>query len=125
MGPDTIDLILCQGRIENITVAGQRLTAHRSTSGIRPALRRAVLARDDECTIAGCRSTYGLEVHHIVERSIGEDDSPENLTTLCWWHHLAIHRQGMRIDPNSPHPTDGACSACCRDRSSSAASDAG
>ena len=103
VGPDTIDLILCQGRIENVTVAGQRVTTHRSISGIRPALRRAVLARDDGCTIAGCRSTYRLEVHHIVERSRGGDDSPENLTTLCWWHHhVAIHRQGMRIDPNSP-----------------------
>ena len=103
VGPDTIDLILCEGRIENVIASGQKVTTHRSISGIRPALRRAVLARDNGCTIAGCRSTYRLEVHHIVERSKGGDDSPENLTTLCWWHHhVAVHRQGMRIDPNSP-----------------------
>ena len=61
------------------------------------------LARDDGCTIAGCSSTYRLEVHHITERSKGGTDTPENLTTLCWWHHhVAVHRQGMHIDPNSP-----------------------
>ena len=42
-------------------------------------------------------------VHHIIERSKGGDHSPDNLTTLCWWHHhVAVHRQGMRIDPQSP-----------------------
>ena len=59
------------------------MTFTRSIPGIQPALHRAVLARDDGCNIAGCRSTYRLDVHYIVERSKGGDDSPENLTTLC------------------------------------------
>ena len=103
VGPDTIDLILCTGRTANITTKGQHITNHTSTTSIRPGLRRAVLARDDGCTIDGCSSTYRLEVHHILERSKGGDNSAENLTTLCWWHHhVAVHRQGMRIDPQSP-----------------------
>ena len=103
VGPDTIDLILCIGRTANITTTGQHITNHTSTTSIRPGLRRAVLARDDGCTIDGCSSTYRLEVHHILERSKGGDNSAENLTTLCWWHHhVAVHRQGMRIDPQSP-----------------------
>ena len=102
VGPDTIDLIRCSGRTETITVVGQNVT-HGSTTNIRPAIRRAVLTRDDGCTIDGCNSTYRLEVHHILERSKGGDHSPDNLTTLCWWHHhVAVHRQGMRIDPQSP-----------------------
>ena len=33
-----------------------------------------------------------------------------NLTTLCWWHHhVAVHRRGLRIDPQSP-PNGGGCS---------------
>lgn len=36
VGPDTIDLITCQGRVENITVRGQDITHHASTSAIRP-----------------------------------------------------------------------------------------
>ncbi|MDE0709559.1 MAG: HNH endonuclease signature motif containing protein [bacterium] len=103
VGPGTVDLIQCSGHIESITVTGQDITHHGSTSTIRPGLRRAVLARDEECTIDGCSSTYRLEVHHILERSRGGDHSPENLTTLCWWHHhVAVHRRGMRIDPQSP-----------------------
>lgn len=103
VGPGTVDLIQCSGRIENITVTGQDITHHGSTTTIRPGLRRAVLARDDGCTIDGCSSNYRLEVHHILERSRGGSHSPENLTTLCWWHHhVAVHRRGMRIDPQSP-----------------------
>ena len=103
VGPDTVDLVQCAGTTEVITVAGQSIVHHGSVAGIRPSLRRAVLARDDGCTIDGCTSAYRLEVHHIVPRSRGGDHSPENLTTLCWWHHhVAVHRRGMRIDPQSP-----------------------
>ena len=103
VGPDTVDLIRCLGGTEKIIVTGQVVTTYGRSSTIRPALRRGVLARDDGCTIAGCSSTYRLEVHHITERSKGGTDTPENLTTLCWWHHhVAVHRQGMHIDPNSP-----------------------
>ena len=103
VGPDTVDLIQCVGRTEVITVAGQNIVQHGSVTAMRPSLRRAVLARDDGCTVDGCSSIYRLEVHHIVPRSRGGDHSPENLTTLCWWHHhVAVHRRGMRIDPQSP-----------------------
>ena len=103
VGPDVVDLIGCVGRTEAITAQGPDIVHHGAATGIRPALRRAVLARDDGCTIDGCTSTYRLEVHHIVPRSQGGDHSPENLTALCWWHHhVAVHRRGMRIDPQSP-----------------------
>ena len=66
VGPDTVDLIECVGRIETITVSGEDITLHRTTTTIRPSLRRAVLARDDGCTIDGCTSGYRLEgpPHH-------------------------------------------------------------
>lgn len=102
-GPDTVDLIKCAGRTEIVTVAGQSIVHHGSTGSLRPSLRRAVLARDDGCTIDGCSSTYRLEVHHLILISKGGDHVPDNLTTLCWWHHhVAVHRRGMRIDPQSP-----------------------
>ena len=117
VGPDSVDLIQCVGRTETITVEGQNIVHHGSITSIRPSLRRAVLARDDGCTIDRCNSTYRLEVHHIIPRSHGGTHAPENLTTLCWWHHhVAVHRQGMRIDPQSPPqrrrllPPKGTCS---------------
>ncbi|MYC85912.1 MAG: HNH endonuclease, partial [Acidimicrobiia bacterium] len=103
VGPSTVDFIECAGRIEAITTDGQNIVRHGSRAGIPPALRRAVLARDNGCTIDACTSVYRLEVHHILPRSKGGVNAPENLTTLCWWHHhVAIHRQGMQIDPQSP-----------------------
>ena len=103
VGPDVVDLIQCVGRTEAVTEAGHSILHHGSTASIRPSLRRAVLARDDGCTIDGCTSTYRLEVHHIIPMSKGGDHTPDNLTTLCWWHHhVAVHRRGMRIDPQSP-----------------------
>ena len=103
VGPDTVDLIGCVGSTERITTDGLNVILHGTTSSIRPSLRRAVLARDDGCTIDGCTSAYRLEVHHIIPTSQGGNHTPENLTTLCWWHHhVAVHRRGMRIDPQSP-----------------------
>ena len=103
VGPDTVDLVQCVGTTEVITMAGQSIVQHGTTTSMRPSLRRAVLARDDGCTIDGCSSTYRLEAHHITPRSRGGTNTPENLTTLCWYHHhVAVHRRGMRIDPLSP-----------------------
>ena len=116
VGPDTVDLVRCVGTTEVITVAGQNIVQHGTTTSMRPSLRRAVLARDDGCTIDGCTSTYRLEAHHVTPRSQGGANTPENLTTLCWYHHhVAVHRRGMRIDPQSPArrrrllPPRGAC----------------
>ncbi|MDE0168089.1 MAG: HNH endonuclease signature motif containing protein [bacterium] len=103
VGPDTVDLVQCLGATEVITVAGHNIVHHGTTTSIRPSLRRAVLARDDGCTIDGCTSGYRLEVHHIVPRSQGGTHTEDNLTTLCWYHHhVAVHRRGMGIDPQSP-----------------------
>ena len=103
VGPDTVDLIRCLGPTERITTDGLNVAHHGTTTTIRPSLRRAVLARDDGCTIDGCTSDYRLEVHHIVPLSQGGKHAADNLATLCWWHHhVAVHRRGMRIDPQSP-----------------------
>ena len=104
VGPDTVDLIECTGRREEILVDGQDIV-HISapTRIIKAHLRRAVLARDGGCVIDGCDSNYKLEAHHVIERSKGGPDTPDNLVTLCWWHHhVAVHRQGQRIDPDTP-----------------------
>ena len=76
----------------------------RRSRPISPQLRRFVLDRDGAaCTIAGCTSRYRLQVHHIKRWIDGGRTDPENLTTVCWFHHhVVIHGQGFRIDPDSP-----------------------
>lgn len=105
VGVETLERIMCVGSVEVVVDAGSGvpLAVGPTTRVVPPKMRRFVLNRDGGCTIDGCGSSYRLEVHHIVPRSRGGTHDAENLTTLCWWHHhIAIHGQGKRIDPNSP-----------------------
>lgn len=50
-------------------------------------LREKILDRDGHrCT--QCGSTHGLSAHHLTPWRLTQDDSPENLTTLCRSCHL-------------------------------------
>ncbi len=78
-------------------------TAHpmvygRRTRTIPPALRRAILHRDgNTCTGDGCPSTHRLQIHHIIPWSEGGTTDPENLITLCWYHHqIVVHQRGFQ-----------------------------
>jgi hypothetical protein len=104
VGPDTLQELLCTGTVQIIGLSqGEPVVTSKATRAIPPAIRRLVAHRDGGCTIAGCTSRYRLEPHHIQLRSDGGTHDPENLTTLCWFHHhVAVHQQGLRIDPDSP-----------------------
>ena len=61
-----------------------------------PALRNAVLARDDfTCTCCGMKmvgARLGLiAIHHILPVHVGGKDAIQNLTTLCVNDHLCLH----------------------------------
>ena len=63
---------------------------------IDPALRNAVLARDDfHCKCCGMRmigARLGLiAVHHILPVHVGGKDTMDNLTTLCVNCHINLH----------------------------------
>lgn len=52
--------------------------------------RRAVYRRDGyRCAL--CDDVRGLQIHHVVRRSQGGTDYPQNLITLCWRCHAAAH----------------------------------
>jgi hypothetical protein len=105
-GPNTLSEILCTGQVRVIFQGGngRPVGATDLTESIPPRTRSYVWMRDQgACTIAGCRSRYRLQPHHIHERSAGGDNDPDNLTLLCWFHHhVAIHGLGMTLDPLSP-----------------------
>jgi hypothetical protein len=104
IGPDTIDRILCEGTLGAVQLHnGRPVAVTDRTATIPPAVRAAVLLRDGGCVIDGCTSTYRLQPHHIIERSRGGNHDPENLASLCWYHHhIAIHGYRLRIDPTTP-----------------------
>ena len=104
VGPDVLDQILCEGRVQLVGVAdGKPVVTTDSTRTIAPAVRQFVKWRDGSCTVAGCHSRYRLQPHHVRMRQDGGDHDADNLTTLCWFHHhVVVHRLGFRIDPHSP-----------------------
>ncbi len=52
-----------------------------------------ILERDGWiCAFPGCTSLRNLHAHHKQFRSHQGDDAPENLISLCAWHHQrALH----------------------------------
>jgi hypothetical protein len=104
IGPNTLEGLLCSGRIQVIGMdGGTPLVTSRGSRTIPRAIRHAVMYRDGGCTIDGCGSRYRLEPHHITPWSHGGNHTVDNLTTLCWYHHhVAIHGEGYRIDPDTP-----------------------
>jgi hypothetical protein len=104
VGPATLERILCTGAVQVVGLDhGRPVVTSDAARAIPPAVRRFVAWRDGGCTIAGCRSRYRLQPHHIRQRSHGGTHDPDNLTTLCWYHHhVVIHGMGHRIDPDSP-----------------------
>jgi 5-methylcytosine-specific restriction endonuclease McrA len=102
---DTVAALACEGSSEvtGITSDGVPLAYGRRRRAIPARLRRYVLHRDGGCVADGCDSRYRLQAHHIVPWSEGGRTDPDNLVTLCWFHHhVVVHRMGYRIDPDSP-----------------------
>ena len=68
------------------------------------AKRHKIFARDGwRCATPGCTSMQNLHAHHIHFRSEGGPDTPENLVTLCAFHHLrGVHAGLMRCVGQAP-----------------------
>ena len=106
VGPNILAEILCAGTGRLIVFddgTGAVSTTPRSRT-IPAAVRRLVFQRDGHrCVIAGCQSRTRLQPHHLVPYSAGGRHDPDNLITVCWYHHhVVIHQQGRSVDPDSP-----------------------
>jgi 5-methylcytosine-specific restriction endonuclease McrA len=76
---------------ENAVVLAPGKKARQTVS---PALRRAVLARDQHrCRAPGCGSRKFLEVHHVIPREQGGPHTADNLVTLCSRCHKFLHER--------------------------------
>jgi hypothetical protein len=105
VGPNTLSEILCTGKVRLIITDGLHPVSYSHMGEAIPGhIRRFVAWRDqNQCSIEGCHSRYRLQPHHIRQRSHGGSHHPDNLITLCWFHHhVAIHGHGYQIDPTTP-----------------------
>jgi hypothetical protein len=71
----------------------------RARQTLAPALRRAVLDRDQHrCQVPACTHTMFVDVHHIQRRADGGLNVIWNLLTLCSAHHRATHHGELLIE---------------------------
>ena len=65
---------------------------------IPPATRRLVWARDrGRCRVPVCRSTRGLDIHHLEHQEHGGTHEPSNLALACSSCHIAHHEGRITI----------------------------
>jgi hypothetical protein len=93
-----LQAVLCDSTVEVTarTEDGRYLEYGRRIRTTPPALRRAILHRDGNgCAADGCQSRYRLQIHHLVPWSEGGTTEPDNMVTLCWYHHqVVVHQLG-------------------------------
>jgi 5-methylcytosine-specific restriction endonuclease McrA len=60
---------------------------------------RIVVLDRDKHVCRACGSKHGLDVHHVVMRSLGGSDEPENLIALCRECHQSVHGHVLKLRP--------------------------
>jgi hypothetical protein len=73
----------------------------RASQDIPPSVVRHVYHRDGgRCTTPGCRSTRGLEIHHLRPRSQGGTHDHTNLALRCFACHHGGHHGTLEVVGN-------------------------
>lgn len=101
LGPDGLDELRCQGTMRYVGIQhGKPIVTTSATRTIPPAVADYVLWRDGKCRAPGCSSRHRLQPHHVIPRSHDGSHHPDNLVTLCWYHHhVVIHRRQYQLEP--------------------------
>jgi len=104
VGRQALQAILSNANTEVIarTEEGRPMEYGRKQRTAPAALRRTTLHRDGSmCSADGCDSRHRLEIHHKTPWSQGGETNPEDLVTLCWFHHhVVVHQRGYQLYRN-------------------------
>jgi len=78
---------------------GEALSIGRKSRIVPTAIKRAVLAKHNNCcAFPGCSNRRFLHIHHIEHWSNGGETSVDNLMPLCTRHHPLVHEGQFRIE---------------------------
>ncbi|MBS1905810.1 MAG: DUF222 domain-containing protein [Actinobacteria bacterium] len=90
----------CAGGIQRVLFdeRGQIVSIGTTARLFTAVQRRAIVLRDRECVIPGCRipATW-CEIHHVREWADGGPTHTSNGVALCWHHHRTLETSGWRI----------------------------
>ncbi|GIV01123.1 MAG: HNH endonuclease [Actinomycetota bacterium] len=106
ISPEEARRIACDAGVSRVITAGpsQVLDLGRRTPVVSPALRRALVVRDDGCAFPGCGRPPGwCDAHHVVHWADGGPTALSNLVLLCRPHHRMVHH-GFRIRMDRGRP---------------------
>ena len=94
--------IACDTRVIPVVMGGpgEVLDVGRATRTIPPAIRRALIARDQGCVWPGCdRAPIHCDGHHIQHWLDDGPTSLANLALLCHSHHQRLHKYNLMLHP--------------------------
>ncbi|HEX7842145.1 MAG TPA: HNH endonuclease signature motif containing protein [Kofleriaceae bacterium] len=112
VAPAAVDRAMCDAQhIGSINGTEPERAYH----DIPPSVARLVWRRDGgRCRVPGCRSSRGLEIHHLIHRADGGTHDASNLALVCaachQGHHdgrltisgtadqIEVHRPGAHVD---------------------------
>lgn len=99
LAPHTVRRLACDAGVVRIVEDGngQPLDVGRKTRTISPALKRALMARDQGCRFPGCAATRHLHGHHVEHWADGGATALDNLLQLCPHHHRLVHEGGFKV----------------------------
>ncbi|MBT4521281.1 MAG: DUF222 domain-containing protein [Halieaceae bacterium] len=99
MHPSTLKRLSCDASVVTAIEdsMGNLLNMGRKTRTVPPAMRRALLRRDETCRFPGCCESRYVDAHHVQHWSDGGETCLENLVTLCKFHHRALHNGSFSI----------------------------
>lgn len=98
---ETARRLVCDaGLTISLEDAGRTLDVGRRTRSIPPAMRRAVMNRDQAtCRWPGCTNRRHLQVHHRRHWARhGGRTAADNLLAICTVHHRALHEGGWSAE---------------------------
>jgi hypothetical protein len=104
LAAETVRRLACDAAIvPMLERRGKPLSVGRKTRSIPPALRRALVARDQGCRFPGCTARRFVDAHHIEHWAHGGRTSLANLVQLCHHHHRLVHEGGYSIGGRGAH----------------------
>jgi hypothetical protein len=88
---------------------GAPIAIGRRCSVVSTKIARSVSLRDGHCRWPGCDARIGLEIHHLVPRSLGGTDDVSNLAAVCTLahHHEQLIPHGPYALVGNPNMPDG------------------
>ncbi len=98
--------LACDASVIRVVLSprSEPLDVGRRTPVVPPAIRRAVVVRDQRCRFPGCDRPHAwCDAHHVRHWADGGETKLANLVLLCRRHHRAVH-MGFGLEMSDGHP---------------------